>query len=194
VTHIPFSKVLTQLASKITGDLTQPYDKALAIWNYIGENIPWTSALEYSTMASISSYCVLNGRGDCGMKAMLFITLCRISGIPAKWQSGWYMYDVERNLHDWTEIYFEGIGWIPVDPDFNRRKTGDVSKDQFFFGGRDKYRLVVNEDFGGNFYPAKIYPRSETVDFQRGEVEWKGGNLYFNEWGYSLRQRITPVK
>lgn len=191
--HIPFSPEMKALATKITKGKTSPYDKALAIWNYIGENIPWTSALEYSTMPSISSYCALNGRGDCGMKAMLFITLCRISGVPAKWQSGWYMYDVERNLHDWAEIYFEGIGWVPVDPDFNRRKTGDVSKDQFFFGGRDKYRLVVNEDFGGDFYPAKIYPRSETVDFQRGEVEWKGGNLYFNQWGYKLRQDIKSL-
>jgi hypothetical protein len=192
--HIPFSIEMKKMANSITKGIDNPYDKAMAIWNYIGENIPWTSALEYSTMPSISSYCALNGRGDCGMKAMLFITLCRISGIPAKWQSGWYMYDVERNLHDWAEIYFEGIGWIPVDPDFNRRKTGDVSKDQFFFGGRDKYRLVVNEGFGGDFYPAKTYPRSETVDFQRGEVEWKGGNLYFNEWSYRLRQKVTPLK
>lgn len=186
--HIPFRAELKDLASEITEGKTHPYDKAFAIWKWIGENIPWTSALEYSTMSSISSYCALNGRGDCGMKAMLFITLCRISGVPAKWQSGWYMYPVERNLHDWAEIYFEGIGWIPVDPDFNARISGDVSRDRFFFGGRDKYRLVVNEDFSGNFYPAKIHPRSETVDFQRGEVEWKGGNLYFDQWSYRLRQ------
>ena len=36
------------------------------------------------------------------------------------------------------------------------------------------------------FYPAKIYPRSETVDFQRGEVEWRGGNLYFNQWRWGF--------
>jgi hypothetical protein len=35
-------------------------------------------------------------------------------------------------------------------------------------------------------YPKKIYPRSETVDFQRGEVEWSGGNLYFPQWDYSM--------
>lgn len=32
----------------------------------------------------------------------------------------------------------------------------------------------------------KIYPRSETVDFQRGEVEWEGGNLYFDQWNYQF--------
>ena len=33
--------------------------------------------------------------------------------------------------------------------------------------------------------PKKKYPRSETVAFQRGEVEWRGGNLYFDQWNYN---------
>ena len=36
-------------------------------------------------------------------------------------------------------------------------------------------------------YPAKRFPRSETVDFQRGEVEWKGGNLYFDKWSWNIK-------
>ena len=52
----------------------------------------------------------------------------------------------------------------------------------FFLGGIDAYRYYVNEDFSGNFFPAKNHLRSETVDFQRGEVEWKGENLYFGRW------------
>ena len=24
-------------------------------------------------------------------------------------------------------------------------------------------------------------------DFQRGEVEWKGGNLYFDKWDYNMK-------
>jgi hypothetical protein len=42
----------------------------------------------------------------------------------------------------------------------------------------------VNNDFGRTFSPEKKYPRSDTVDFQRGEVEWDGGNLYYNQWSY----------
>ncbi len=56
----------------------------------------------------------------------------------------------------------------------------------FYLGGIDPYRMVVNTDYGQYLSPRKKYPRSETVDFQRGEVEWKGGNLYFNKWSYSL--------
>ena len=54
----------------------------------------------------------------------------------------------------------------------------------FFLGGIDSWRLVANQDYGMEMYPKKQFPRSETVDFQRGEVEWKGGNLYFDQWDY----------
>ncbi len=37
-----------------------------------------------------------------------------------------------------------------------------------------------------DLFPAKTYPRSETVDFQRGEVEWEGGNVYFPQWSYDM--------
>lgn len=127
-------------------------------------------------MPNIPAYCIENRRGDCGMKSLLFITLCRYNGIPAKWQSGWFLYPDNMNLHDWAEVYFEGIGWVPMDPDFNLQK-GIKKEDarEFFFGGADAYRLIVNDDFSGDFFPAKVHPRSETVDFQRGEVEWRGG-------------------
>ena len=56
----------------------------------------------------------------------------------------------------------------------------------FYMGGIDSWRMVVNDDFGGELYPHKRFPRSETVDFQRGEVEWRGGNLYFDKWSWHL--------
>jgi hypothetical protein len=47
--------------------------------------------------------------------------------------------------------------------------------------------MIVNNDFGGQMDPPKRYPRSDTVDFQRGEVEWEYGNLYYNQWDYSFQ-------
>ena len=46
---------------------------------------------EYFTISNISEYAATNLKGDCGVQAILFITLCRIAGIPAKWQSGLYV-------------------------------------------------------------------------------------------------------
>ena len=52
----------------------------------------------------------------------------------------------------------------------------------FYFGGIDSWRLIVNSDYGMPLSPQKKYPRSDTVDFQRGEVEWAKGNVYYDEW------------
>lgn len=184
--HIRFTPAIRSLADSLTAGISDPVEKAWRIYQWMGAQIPWTSALEYSTMPNIPAYCLGNGRGDCGMKALTFITLCRYAGIPAKWQSGWYLYPDNINLHDWSELYFEGMGWVPVDPDFNLQPIEGKDARRFFFGGADAYRFIVNDDFSGDFFPAKIYPRSETVDFQRGEVEWQGGNLYFNQWRYKM--------
>lgn len=184
--HIVFTDELKSLSQKIVGTETDPYQKAKKIFQWISKEVPWASAREYSTIDSISSYCVAKGYGDCGIKALLFITLARYNGIPAKWQSGWMLHPGSVNLHDWAEAYFEGHGWIPVDVDFGMQNSADKEVEDFYFGGIDSYHMVVNDDYGKNLFPAKIYPRSETNDFQRGEVEWKGGNLYFDEWDYNI--------
>ena len=74
---------------------------------------------------------------------------------------------------------------MPVDQSFGGES---------YFGGMDSYRMTVNCDYGRALVPEKKYPRSETVDFQRGEVEWEGGNLYFPYWDYDLDvEYLTPV-
>jgi transglutaminase-like putative cysteine protease len=91
-----------------------------------------------------------------------------------------------KNLHDWGLVYFEGPGWVSVDQSFGRQELEGKNAKEFYLGGIDAYRLIVNDDYGRVLYPAKQFLRSETVDFQRGEVEWRGGNLYFNKWDYHL--------
>ncbi len=184
--HIIFTDRVKELSAKIVGDETNPYLKAKKIYKWINDNIPWAGAREYSTIENISDYCLSTGHGDCGIQTLTFTTLCRYNGIPAKWQSGWMLYPTITNLHDWGEIYLEGYGWVPVDQSFGLTESDDEDVHWFFFGGNDAYHFIVNDDFSRPFYPAKIFPRSETVDFQRGEVEWRGGNLYFDKWDYHM--------
>lgn len=185
--HIQFSDRIKTITDSITRGVDNPIEQLKVIYQYVTSNYPWASALEYSTIPNIPEYVIKNKKGDCGQVALLLITMLRYKGIPAHWQSGWMMHPGAVNLHDWTEVYFEGIGWIPVDPSFGRgaplnNKTGR----SFFTSGIDSYRLYVNSDFSDEFYPAKKYPRSETVDFQRGEVETETENLYFDKWNYNL--------
>ena len=181
--HIIFTDRIKTLADSLTAGIDNPYLQAKAIYTWIDHTFPWASAREYSTMENIPEYVITEGHGDCGMKTLLLMTLCRYKGIPTRWQSGLMMHPGDKNMHDWGEIYFEGYGWMPVDQSFGITPYGGY----FFLGGIEPYRLVVNSDFGREFSPAKKYPRSETVDFQRGEVEWEGGNLYFNQWDYDYQ-------
>ena len=93
----------------------------------------------------------------------------------------------EINLHDWCEVYYEGVGWVPLDQSFEEQDSKDTDIRSFYVSGIDGYRLVVNDDYTKPLFPAKIYPRSETLDFQRGEMEWRGGNIYFNKWKYNMK-------
>ena len=183
--HIIFTPELKALAAQLTEGETNPYLKAKRIFRYISANYPWASAREYSTIENIPMYVLQNHHGDCGQVSLLFITLCRICGIPAHFQSGLMMHPGADNLHDWSEIYLEGIGWVPVDQSFGIPVYArNEDETWFFLGGIDSWRMVANQDYGMELYPKKKYPRSETVDFQRGEVEWKGGNLYYDKWDY----------
>jgi hypothetical protein len=186
-THIIFTDEIKRISEQFVGDEKDPVQMVRKIFDGIGANYPWASSREYSTMRNIPGYVIENRHGDCGMVGLLLVTLCRYNGIPAKWQSGLMMHPGAKNMHDWAEVYFEGVGWVPVDPSLGQRKFPEnPAINGFLCSGIDSYRLIANEDYSMAFYPAKIYPRSETVDFQRGEVEWRGGNLYFNQWRWGF--------
>lgn len=186
--HITFSDTLKKLSQQIVGSETNPYLQAKRIFSWIRANFPWASAREYSTIENIPQYVIENRHGDCGQVSLLFITLCRLNGIPARWQSGFMMHKGSKNLHDWAEIYLQNVGWVVVDTSFGEQTWATDDATRFFYlGGHDAFRWIVNNDFGRPLFPEKKFLRSETVDFQRGEVEWEGGNLYFDQWDYSFQ-------
>ena len=196
--HIVFSDEIKDLSREIVGDETNPYLKARKIFAWVYQHIPWTTAREYSTIECLPRYALSCGHGDCGIKAMTFMTLCRFNGIPARWESGWTT-DPVKDMHDWCEIYLAPYGWVPADVTYGVVDSADEREKWFFLGGIDAGRLVVNTDYAQPLYPVKTFFRSEIVDFQRGEVEWRGGNLYFNQWNYDFKveempPRTTPMR
>ena len=184
--QIIFTDQIKYLAGRILKGETNPLLQTQKIFNWINDTIPWASALEYGTIPNIPEYVLRNAHGDCGMKTLLFMTLVRSQGIPAKWQSGWMLHPSEVNLHDWCEVYFEGVGWVPVDQSFGLQNSADEKVRNFYRSGIDSYRLIVNDDYSWELTPKKKYMRSEPYDFQRGELEWEGGNLYFNQWNWYM--------
>lgn len=187
---------LDSLARTIVGDETNPFKQSEMVYDYIIRTYPWAGAREYSTIECMPEYVVTEGHGDCGQVSLLYISLMRSLGVPARWESGWMLHPHEKNLHDWAEVYFEGIGWLPVDVSFGRYTTSknpDVVG--FYSHGIDGHRFATNQGVCGELYPAKKYVRSETVDFQLGEVECSKGNMFYPGWDSTLRLiEIEPVE
>ena len=184
--QIHFSDNVRRLADSIAGPQDDPVTAVRKIYLWFKANIPWTGALEYSIMPDIPEYVIKNRRGDCGMQTLLFISMLRYKGIPARWQSGWMVPPGDEGLHDWCEVFFEGTGWVPVDISYNLQDSGDKKLREFYISGIDSYRMIINDGISGKFYPEKKYMRSDFYDFQRGEVEWKGGNIYYDKWDYDM--------
>lgn len=190
---------IKDLAEKVTAGARTPLEKSEAVFNYIAANYPWAGAREYSTIECIPQYVIDQKHGDCGQVSLLYISMMRSLGIPARWESGWMLHPDDINFHDWAEVYFEGVGWVPVDVSFGRL-TGSRKETvrNFFSHGIDSYRFATNKGVGGALYPAKKWVRSETVDFQTGEVETSKGNLFYPGWKFKMEvlssEPLTYVK
>lgn len=178
----------SDLAHQIVGSETNPFKQSEMVYDYIINRYPWAGAREYSTIECIPEYVLAEGHGDCGQVSLLYISLMRTLGVPARWESGWMLHPGETNLHDWAEVYFEGVGWVPVDVSFGRYiHASDPRARTFYSHGMDAHRLASNLAVGDRFDPVKRYVRSETVDAQLGEVECSKGNLFYPAWKQNMQ-------
>lgn len=183
--NIVVDEAMRQLALKIVGGESNPVLQAGKIYDWIVERFPWASARDYSTIPCIPRYVLEEGHGDCGQVTLLNISLLRSIGIPARWESGWMLHPGAKGLHDWGEVYFEGIGWVPCDVSMGRTTRGSAIAD-YYKTSTDIYRLATNRGVNGEFSPEKIYIRCDEVDSQLGEVEWRGGNVAGDKWKAAL--------
>jgi transglutaminase-like putative cysteine protease len=197
--HVAFEPELRELVGGLTSGETDAAVVARRLYDWIAENVLYSYAREYSVIRNLSLSTFQRSYGDCGEMAMLYITLCRIAGIPARWQSGWWDPPGKRNMHDWTEVYLHPLGWLPVDPYMGvwaaryaealSEEDRDLVRD-FYFGNMDHFRLYVNGAHMQPLDPPKQHFRSEPVDFQRGEVEWEGGNIYYDSSSSRLVEAV----
>ncbi len=190
--HIVFTDALRLHSARVLGGEARPYRIVEKLFAAV-DDIPWAGAREYSTLSNISDYALNAGHADCGQQTLLLIALLRLNGIPARWQSGWTYSDNEvgyDNMHDWGLVYLAPYGWVPMDVTTGRLDSDDPALRGFYVGSLDAYRIAFNDAISTPFDPPKRHFRSETVDSQRGEAEWRGGNLYFDQWTYGFDAEV----
>lgn len=171
--HLAFTPYLTALAKELVGDEVIPVRQAKRFYDFITGKVLYSYVRPYQLIEHGAEYAAVNLRGDCGIQALLFIALCRITGIPARWQSGLYAAPGDEGSHDWAWFYTETWGWLPADCSFGGagRRGGNAERREFYFGNLDPYRAVFNHAYMGAFEPEQTYVRHDPYDNQRGEVE-----------------------
>lgn len=182
--HIMFTPYIKELAKEIVGDEKNPLLKARKIYDFITKNIMYSYVRNYFSILNISEYAALNLKGDCGVQAILFITLCRYVAVPAKWQSGLYVTPYTVSGHDWAQFYIEPYGWLFADLSFGGSafRNDKIERWNFYFGNLDPFRMVANSEFQYEFNPPKNQMRYDPTDNQYGECEYDDRPLRKEEY------------
>ena len=182
--HIVFTPYIKALCAELTEGLTDPLSKAQAFYDFITKNMNYTFMPGYFVLENIADSCARNHTGDCGVFALLFITLCRCAGIPAQWQSGLTAEPDFIGGHDWVRFYAEPFGWIFADPSYgvSAARTINEERRQFYFGNLDPYRFVANSAFMTNFTIPKEHWRADPYDNQTGEMETSHRGFAYSEY------------
>lgn len=191
--HIAFTPYIRELARSLTEGLDDPVAKAAAFYDFITLNVKYSYMRDYFGLVDIAENCARNFKGDCGVQALLFITLCRVSGIPARWQSGLCAAPDGAGAHDWAEFYVAPYGWIYADPSFGGggHRIGNEARRRFYFGNIDPYRMVANTEFQAELTPATRFWRHDPYDNQTGEIETDERGLLGHE--YERDQQVISI-
>ena len=115
------------LAETLTANEDSPFDKAVAIRNYL-RRVPYNLdiAAPADDADGVDHFLFSLQEGYCDYYASAATVLLRAVGIPARYVLGYApgrlnttlgVYEVlELNYHSWTEAYFPGYGWVSFEP------------------------------------------------------------------------------
>lgn len=121
---------IKDLAASLVLSADNDYDKARAIEKYVAENFTYNLDVRSTPRNRdfVDYFLFDQQEGYCSYFASAMTILARCAGLPARYVEGYmlppepeegkYNSYVVTNMqaHAWTEIYFEGYGWLPFEP------------------------------------------------------------------------------
>lgn len=114
---------IVALANKLTYGLTNSYDKALAIYNYVRDEISYTFYYDtrYGAVGTLNA-----GTGNCVDQAHLSVALYRAAGLPARYAHGTCVFSSGSTYgHVWVQVLI-GDTWIVSDTTSTRNSFDNV--------------------------------------------------------------------
>lgn len=182
--HIIFTPYLRALVQALTEGVDSPLERARIFYDFITLNMKYTFMPAYFILENIAEAAARSYTGDCGVFALLFVTLCRCAGIPAQWQSGLTAEPDFCGGHDWARFYIAPYGWLYADPSYGIAavRARNETRRRFYFGNLDAYRMVANNAFQAPFTVPKQHWRADPYDNQVGEIETAERGLGYGEF------------
>ncbi|MCI0395398.1 MAG: DUF3488 and transglutaminase-like domain-containing protein [Chloroflexi bacterium] len=116
------------LAQELTAGYDNPFDKAIAVRDYLRANIAYNDQISAPPDGVEPIHYILFERKEayCNYYASAMVMMLRSQGIPARivagyaqgeWDEDSHSYRVRSsNAHTWVEAYFPGYGWIQFEP------------------------------------------------------------------------------
>ena len=175
------SDKLGRLAWDLFGKVANPYEKVVAIVDWINSNVEYVRG---STSSETSAYDTVTQRtGVCRDFAHLGIALCRALNISARYFSG-YAYELEPpDFHACFEAYIGGR-WLIFDPTGLAHLNGLVR----IGNGRDAADAAVASIFGRvqcteMSVDCQLLPGQKYVPLDRKHIGRKGVSLEVEKSG-----------
>lgn len=125
--HVRWGHEIQQVADRVTAAAGDDVVGAvLALHRFVHTSLQYTPGATYIGVEV--DEVLSEGHGVCQDYAHLAVALCRASGIPARYVSGYFfaaadaseldasVTEVEVQTHAWFEASIPGWGWLPLDP------------------------------------------------------------------------------
>jgi transglutaminase-like putative cysteine protease len=126
---------ISQLANEVTKNASTPYDKVVAIQDFLENQYAYSLDLGAPSSDDPLSHFLFDRKsGHCEYFATAMTLMTRLVGIPARlvkgfqkgeWNEEGRFFEVrQRNAHVWVEVFFPDYGWVEFDP--SPRAVADV--------------------------------------------------------------------
>jgi transglutaminase-like putative cysteine protease len=149
-------EIVRTTTEEVTGQYANPYDKALAIQNFLrgpdfvySVEAPVDGGYDGNSMDVMARFLEVRS-GYCVHYAGTMAVMARAAGIPSRVAVGYtpgsptgntkegpdglelpeFVVD-SRNAHAWPELYFEGVGWVQFEPTPSRGVVPDYAQQTF---------------------------------------------------------------
>lgn len=177
------------LGSSLAANRQGNWSKSRAIYNYVIDKFSFD---ENSEGQSVEKYISSNSADSLGY-ALLFTSIARAAGIPARPVGGILVPDdLGARPWWWSEIWINGIGWIPVDPALGDSPGGmglpkfEENPADYYFGALEGKHIAFSRGIldSSALQPEPRLRRAENFYTLQGAYEELSGKLesYRSNW------------